>query len=398
MTKLLAILGTLAVLPAVSLAVALPAPIIMGTPSKLGANPSMAVLHQNGGSGCGATLIGPKHAITAAHCITNRVADYSVRVGSLARFRDGQVSRVSRIKIHERYREGRSFDNDIALLILEEPIREGQNVRYAKLPKQGSDMAANSQVTAVGWGNTYPNPKQDSSSRTLMEVTIPVQARNDCQKLYGVQPMTGQSSITENMICAGGNGGDSCFGDSGGPLYEEATARSVIVGIVSFGESCGARHFPGVYTRVAQYIDWIKANGAGGQGGTDTVDEGQPQNEDQDQGLGPVNGHPGRPVDQGGRPINGNPGRPVDQGGRPINGNPGRPVDQGGRPINGNPGRPVDQGGRPINGNPGHPVDQGGARPVNEWQNHPFDEGEEDIVNILKDHLEKWGRDGALDY
>ena len=60
------------------------------------------------------------------------------------------------------------------------------------------------------------------------------------------------------MLCAGYHrgGGDSCEGDSGGPLIEERSRT--IVGIVSFGNGCGERFFPGVYTQVSFYIHWIK--------------------------------------------------------------------------------------------------------------------------------------------
>lgn len=50
-------------------------------------------------------------------------------------------------------------------------------------------------------------------------------------------------------------------GDSGGPLQFEDTkpiSHYTIVGITSFGKACGVANSVGVYTRVAQYIDWIE--------------------------------------------------------------------------------------------------------------------------------------------
>lgn len=49
-------------------------------------------------------------------------------------------------------------------------------------------------------------------------------------------------------------------GDSGGPLMwiNAYDSRYYIVGIVSYGYKCAEPGYPGVYTKVAEYMDWIK--------------------------------------------------------------------------------------------------------------------------------------------
>lgn len=68
-------------------------------------------------------------------------------------------------------------------------------------------------------------------------------------------------------MCAGGvEDKDSCGGDSGGPLMNTGRVRSgklaiIQQGIVSYGpKRCGIGTYPGVYTRVSHFMNWILDN------------------------------------------------------------------------------------------------------------------------------------------
>ncbi|XP_055543530.1 CLIP domain-containing serine protease B4-like [Wyeomyia smithii] len=66
----------------------------------------------------------------------------------------------------------------------------------------------------------------------------------------------------DTQLCAGGkNGEDTCTGDSGGPLMKRIKSTYYMFGIVSFGpKNCGNKDFPGIYTNVVKYLDWIESH------------------------------------------------------------------------------------------------------------------------------------------
>ena len=88
-------------------------------------------------------------------------------------------------------------------------------------------------------------------------VKVPIITNSECRNTKLRNQL-----ITEDMICAGyANGGkDACSGDSGGPLVCKNGNNAVITGIVSWGIECALENYPGVYTRVPYFLQWIKKN------------------------------------------------------------------------------------------------------------------------------------------
>lgn len=96
-------------------------------------------------------------------------------------------------------------------------------------------------------------------SSKLLKVSVKGVGHVLCKSKY--------SLLGSGQLCAGGQKGfASCGGDSGGPLMTMDTTNIkspywYCAGIVSFGlKSCGQDGWPGVYTRVSAYTDWIVQN------------------------------------------------------------------------------------------------------------------------------------------
>lgn len=90
---------------------------------------------------------------------------------------------------------------------------------------------------------------QNIYAMKLMIAKVPIIDRMACSLNYG------KETILDGMLCAGYMNGerDACSGDSGGPLV----CNNQLVGITSFGLGCAIKGFPGIYTNVAYYYDWL---------------------------------------------------------------------------------------------------------------------------------------------
>ncbi|XP_026794962.3 hyaluronan-binding protein 2 [Pangasianodon hypophthalmus] len=205
---------------------------------------------------CGGTLIKPCWVMTAGHCIDDK-KDFQVVLGSinLAKTEPTQQTlEVVETIIHEQYRETLdSVHNDIALLRLKEKngkcAEESQFVKTACLPT--ADFPDGAECSISGWGAT---PESQYGSSQLLDADVLLISQETCSsdRVYG-------KVIDNSMLCAGylEGGVDACQGDSGGPLTCVENQKHFIYGIVSWGDNCGLKNKPGVYTRVTQFVNWI---------------------------------------------------------------------------------------------------------------------------------------------
>ncbi|XP_064848062.1 serine protease 56 [Oncorhynchus masou masou] len=231
--------------------------IVGGSPALPGSWPWLVNLQLDGGLMCGGVLVDSTWVVTAAHCFAGSRSDsyWTAVVGEFDITKtdpDEQVLKVNRIISHPKFNP-KTFNNDIALVELTSPVVLSDRVTPVCLPS-GLEPPTGSPCLVAGWGSLY---EDGPSADVVMEAKVPLLPQSTCKSSLG------KELVTNTMLCAGylSGGIDSCQGDSGGPLIyqDRISGRFQLHGITSWGDGCGEKGKPGVYTRVSAFSDWILA-------------------------------------------------------------------------------------------------------------------------------------------
>ncbi|KAG8581672.1 hypothetical protein GDO81_007749 [Engystomops pustulosus] len=231
--------------------------IVGGSNTSPGSWPWLVNIRLNGELICGGVLLGDAWVLTAAHCFNGNMNElhWTVVAGQYNLNKEENEKapyQVNRIITHPKFNQ-KTFNNDIALLELTSSVVVSPSAIPVCLPAVPMDPTPGTNCYIAGWGSLY---EDGPPSDVIMEARVPVLSQESCKSTLG------KDMLTNTMFCAGylTGGIDSCQGDSGGPLtcQDPTSKQYVIYGITSWGNGCGERGKPGVYTRVTAFIEWIR--------------------------------------------------------------------------------------------------------------------------------------------
>lgn len=181
---------------------------------------------------CTATAITDRLLVTAAHCLVDR-SDITIVLGDS--IQSTHTYEVERYGVSPKHKSSKTEWNDVGYIVTVHPMTLTE-FEFPEVSSHENDqefLNIGQLLTIVGFGQTESG---ESGQKREAQVKL--------------------TKVEQNEIELGGEGIDSCLGDSGGPaFFVTEDKKSFLVGVVSRGKKCGKG---GRYGRVSQHACWIQ--------------------------------------------------------------------------------------------------------------------------------------------
>ncbi len=225
---------------------AAPSDVVGGTPVDKGDWPDVVAVMLEDGA-CSGTLIAKDVVLTAGHCIQGAK---SVVVDTIDYGKPGgeHVLVEEAIAYPEWWRT-----YDVGVLRLQRAVTVKPRT-VAALCTASKALVRGAEVEIVGFGATTEEGWDTNSRLRRAEITI---TDPTCELDAACQEVV----APRGEFAAGGMGRDSCFGDSGGPVFMPTDDGPVLLGVVSRGLATAAAPCGGggVYVRADRVMAWVRS-------------------------------------------------------------------------------------------------------------------------------------------
>ena len=196
---------------------------------------------------CTGTLVAPDVVLTAGHCIGTH--PFEVVIGTVDYAKPGgEKIAVASATAYPDWQHA----YDVGVLVLAHPATATPRA-IAGACAIRDELKTGSAVHLVGFGLTTASGTGDNTKLNEAQLAV---TDASCTSDAACNPAIAPGG----ELAAGGGGTDSCFGDSGGPVYLGATKSAALVGVVSRGTGtqgapCGGG---GIYVRADKVVSWIE--------------------------------------------------------------------------------------------------------------------------------------------
>ncbi|RVE60344.1 hypothetical protein OJAV_G00180070 [Oryzias javanicus] len=222
-----------------------------------GSWPWQVLLKQNGQFFCSGSLITNEWVLTSRYCVYNP-HNITAHLGLEIQKKDEESSDEDEI-----YEETRSIDdvechrshgqdyyesNDICLFKLSEPVELDEDIQPVCLASEHSTFFDGT----TSWIAGFTQYDGTHAPAMLKEIETPIVGAKRCACNYG-----GYTGSTEKMICAGEMEECPLYTSLGAPMVNKKDDFWVQSGVMSSPGHCEYPKFPGFYSQVSEYQEWI---------------------------------------------------------------------------------------------------------------------------------------------